>query len=413
MQDSVLVIGGGIGGMTAAVEAAELGRKVTLVEKEAYLGGRVSRMNKYFPKLCPPYCGMEINFRRIRINPNIEILTLSEVEKISGKMGNFEATIRTRPRGVNQKCVACDDCVPVCPVTRKDDFNYGMSETKAIYLPHQMAMPMRYAIDMSLCKGTECGECVKACKYGAIDLSMGEETRTVKAGSIVYATGWKPYDAAKIANLGYSEIKNVINNVEMERLAAQNGPTGGKILRRDNGEPAKKVAFVQCAGSRDENHLPYCSSICCLASLKQATYVRDQYPEDGEVYVFYIDLRAPGKYEAFLNRVEADGKVNLVKGKVAKIEQDADGRAVVTAEDILGGGKLRVACDLVVLATGMEPSVKGDGLMKADENGFMPSDLQTVGGLLSTGVAGRPVDVTTSVQDATGTALKAFQVGAK
>jgi quinone-modifying oxidoreductase subunit QmoA len=174
-----------------------------------------------------------------------------------------------------------------------------MSQTKAIYLPHQMAFPMRYAIDPGACKGESCSKCVEACKYDAIDLNMKETTRELEVESVVYATGWRPYDAAKIENLGYSEITNVINNVEMERLASTVGPTEGKILRRDNGEPAKKVAFVQCAGSRDENHLPYCSSICCLASVKQANYVRDLYPEDSEVYIFYIDLRAPGKYETF------------------------------------------------------------------------------------------------------------------
>jgi quinone-modifying oxidoreductase subunit QmoA len=223
---------------------------------------------------------------------------------------------------------------------------------------------------------------------------------------VVYATGWKPYDASKIANLGYGQIKNVVTNVEMERLAASNGPTGGKILRRDNGQPVKTVAFAQCAGSRDENHLPYCSSICCMASLKQATYVREQYP-DAEVYIFYIDLRAPGKYEDFYKKVSADPKVKLVKGKVAKIEQADDGRAIVTAEDIMDGGKLRVACDLVVLATGMEPTMK-DGA-SVDASGFMPDDVMTRAGVLSAGVAKRPTDVTTSIQDSTGAALKAIQ----
>ena len=169
-----------------------------------------------------------------------------------------------------------------------------MSETKAIFLPYQMAMPMRYTIDMNVCKGKECGECVKVCKYDAIELDMKESQKEVKVASVVYATGWKPYDAGKIANLGYGEIENVVTNVEMERLAAPSGPTDGKVVRRDNGEPVKTVAFVQCAGSRDENHLPYCSSVCCMASLKQATYVRDQYPES-EVYIFYIDFTSARK----------------------------------------------------------------------------------------------------------------------
>jgi len=369
-------------------------------------------MNKYFPKLCPPYCGMEINFRRIRANPNVRVFTLSEVTAVTGEKGGYEATITTSPRYVNEKCVACDDCARVCPETRPDAFNYGMSQTKAAYLPHQMAMPLLYAIDMSVCKGASCAECVKACKYDAIDLDMKPSETKVTVASVVYATGWKPYDAAKIANLGYGEIKNVISNVEMERLAAHNGPTGGKILRPDNGEPAKTVAFVQCAGSRDENHLPYCSSICCLASLKQATYVREQYPDDSEVHIFYIDLRAPGKYEMFYTKVQGDPKVNLVKGKVAKIEQDGQGRAVVTAEDILGGGKMRVACDLVVLATGMEPTAKSNGvppMAAISESGFIGER----DGAFGAGVAAAPVDVTTSIQSSTGAALKAVQCGVR
>lgn len=409
MKHDVLVIGGGISGITVAVEAAECGRQVLLVEKEAYLGGRVARLNKYFPKLCPPACGMEINYRRLRTNSNITIKTLSEVTAISGKTGDFEVTVKTHPRFVNDRCVACDDCVKVCPVSRPDAFNYGLSKTKAIYLPHEMAMPMKYVIDMDTCKGETCAECVKACKYDAIELKMGEQSASYKVGSVVFATGWKPYDASKIANLGYGQVANVINNVEMERLAAPNGPTQGKLRRRDNGEPVKTVAFVQCAGSRDENHLPYCSSICCMASLKQATYVREQAP-DAQIYVFYIDMRTPGKYEAFYKKLQADGNVHFVNGKVARIDQDAEGHAVVTAEDILGGGKIRVACDLVVLATGMEPAFKPKGMnVSLDEFGFVVTDADGQAGVFSTGVARQPIDVTMSIQDATGVALQTMR----
>jgi len=413
MNNSILVIGGGISGMTAAIEAAECGRTVYLIEREPWLGGRVARMNKYFPKLCPPYCGLEINFRRIRANPDIRIFTLSQVVSISGQPGDFTAVIKTTPRYVNQKCVACDDCVKACPVSRPDRFNYGMSQTRAIYLPHQMAMPMRHVIDMDVCEGSPCGECVKVCKYGAIELEMKDSETTVQTGSVVYATGWKPYDASKIANLGYREIDNVITNVEMERLAAVNGPTGGRITRRDNGEPVKTVAFVQCAGSRDDNHLPYCSSVCCLASLKQARYVRDQYP-DSEVYIFYIDLRAPGKHESFYNKVKADPNIHMVKGKVGKIDQGEGGTAIVTAEDILGGGKIRVSCDLVVLATGMEPTAKSCGVPLADvgDEGFITEN-NLAPGAIPAGVAAGPFDVTTSIQNATGAALKAIQASVR
>lgn len=403
MNAPILVIGGGIAGVTAALEAAEAGKRVHLAEKEPFLGGRVVRMNKYFPKLCPPACGMEIQFRRLRANPNVTVHTLTEVSAVTGGNGAHEATITHKPRYVNARCVACGECEKVCPVTRASDFDYGLRETKAIYLPHSMAHPQWYVIDMSVCKGAACGECVKVCKYGAIELDMKETTETVTAGAVVHATGWRPYDARKIANLGYGQVKNVINNVEMERIASASGPTEGKILRRDNSQPVKTVAFVQCAGSRDENHLPYCSSICCLASLKQAMYVREQYPES-EVYIFYIDLRAPGKYEKFYQKIQNDPGVKLIKGKVAKIEQEATGAAVVTAEDIFGGGKISVACDLVVLATGMEPSAKGAAPLAAlDDNGFTAG-----GGALAAGVAAGPFDVTTSIQSATGAAIRAL-----
>ncbi|VAX20802.1 Anaerobic respiratory complex protein QmoA [hydrothermal vent metagenome] len=411
MNKDILVIGGGISGMTAAIEAAECGLTVHLVEKESYLGGRVSRMNKYFPKLCPPYCGMEINFRRLRINPRVKILTLSEVTNVSGGKGNYKVSVKTNPRYVNNKCVACDDCVKVCPESRSNDFNYGMNDTRAIYLPHQMAMPMKYVIDMGACKGSSCNECVVVCKYDAIDLAMPASETTIEVGAIIYATGWKPYDASRIENLGYGKIKNVVNNVEMERIAAPTGPTEGKILRRDNGQPVSRVAFVQCAGSRDENHLPYCSSICCLVSLKQATYVREQYP-DSEVTIFYIDLRAPGKYEAFYKKVEGDPKVSLVKGKVAKIEENSDGSVLVTAEDILGGRKVHQEFDLVVLATGMAPSGAGSQPMAPlDENGFIALDPYNETGVVAAGVARQPFDVTSSIQDSTSAALKAIQAG--
>ena len=410
MSENVLVIGGGIAGITAALEISETGRKAVLVEKEPFLGGRVIRMAKYFPKLCPPPCGMEINFRRLRANPRISVMTNSQVASISGAEGSFTAVIKTSPRYVNEKCTACGDCEKVCPAARKDTFNYGLKETRAIYLPDQMAMPFRHVIDMDACKGPECGECVKACKYGAIELDMKEKETSVECASVVYATGWKPYDASKIENLGYGQIKNVINNVEMERLASATGPTEGKILRRDNQASVNTVAMVQCAGSRDENHLPYCSSICCLVSIKHANYVREQYP-DSQVYIFYIDLRAPGKYEKFYRKAMEDKNIHFVKGKVAKIEENEEGQAVVTAEDILGGKKMTVACDLVVLATGMEPEAKSASasLANTGDEGFITDEIQQIGGITSCGVASGPYDVTTTTQNSTAAALRAIQ----
>ncbi|MBU2600502.1 CoB--CoM heterodisulfide reductase iron-sulfur subunit A family protein [bacterium] len=416
MAKDILVIGGGISGITTAVEAAETGYNVILVEKNPYLGGRVAQMNRYFPKLCPPYCGLEINLRRIRTNNRIKYFTLTEVEKITGKEKDYEVTLRIQPRFVTQKCTTCGECAKVCPAQRPDEFNLGLTGTKAIYLPHQLAFPYNYVIDEKAC--IKCGSCVDACKYGAIDLEMQAETKNINVGSIVVATGWQPYDATRIDNLGFGKYKDVITNIMMERLAAPTGPTQGKILRPSDRKEPKKVAFVQCAGSRDENHLPYCSAVCCLASLKQITYVRENIP-DSQAYMFYIDVRTPGKYEDFLTKVSGDEKVSLIKGKVASVEEvyhlveDANTKElIVEAEDILAGKKIRVNVDMVVLACGMQPtnglSVNiNEACLVRDKNGFI--NFEQGNGIYAAGVAKRPADVSSSVQDATGTALRAIQ----
>jgi len=408
---SILVVGGGIAGITAAVEAAETGYDVTLVEKNPYLGGRVAQLNRYFPKLCPPYCGLEINFQRIRKEPRVRFFTLAEVERIQGVPGDFEATIVLHPRYVNDRCTACDACVAVCPVDRPNAFNYGMGTTRAIYLPHEMAVPMKYVIDGAACKGSECARCVAACAYNAIDLAMPPRTVTLRVGAVVLATGWKPYDATRIDNLGFGRYPNVITNVMLERLAAPNGPTRGKIQRPSDGKPVGRAAFIQCAGSRDVNHLGYCSGICCLASLKEATYLREQNP-DAKAHVFYIDLRTPGTYEFFSKKVQGDPNVSIMKGKVARIEEDAATRdLIVEAEDVLSATKTRLTVDLVVLATGMVPSLEGATPMAAgvalDDDAFVVPAAGA--GIFAAGCARGPVDVATATQEGTAAALLAIQ----
>ncbi|MBA4372657.1 MAG: heterodisulfide reductase subunit A [Thermodesulfovibrio sp.] len=407
----VLVIGGGFSGLTAAVETAEAGSEVIIVEKTPFFGGRVTQLNKYFPKLCPPNCGLEINFKRIKNSGDVAYHTLAEVEKITGQEGAFEVTVKIKPRYVNDKCVGCNACAEACPVEMPNEFNFGLDTTKAAYITHNQAFPFIYAIDDRYCKGKACGKCAEACKYNAIDLDMKPETITLKVSSIILAAGWDLYDVSKLDNLGGGKIKNVITNMQMERLASPNGPTAGKVLRPSDGKEVKNIAFVQCAGSRDENHLPYCSFICCMASLKQATYVREQYP-DAKAEIFYIDIRTPGRYEQFYWKVKDDPNVTLTKGKVAGITEDpATGDVILEAEDIFGGKKIRRSFDMVVLAAGMVPSTKNSKIpveVSLTPDGFvLPATLQK--GIYAVGTLKSPVDVAKSVQDATGVAIKSIQ----
>jgi len=408
---SLLVVGAGISGLTTALEAAEVGYEVFLVEKNPYLGGRVAQLNQYFPKLCPPTCGLEINFRRLKDNPRIKALTLAEVTKITGRPGSYDVSIRINPRYVNEKCTACGDCAAACQTEIDSAFDFGMRKIKGAYLPFEMAYPARYVLAPEIIGTADAARCKEACRYDAIDLDMQPKTLDLKVGSVVFATGWQPYDAKKIDNLGFGRVPNVITNMMMERLASPNGPTRGKILRPADQKPPASVAFVQCAGSRDENHLPYCSYICCMASLKQALYVREQYP-DTEVTIFYIDIRSPGdRYEKFYQKVKADPKVTFVKGKVADVQEAGNGQVTVTAENAVTGAKTSQTVDLVVLATGMQPTAavaKPPADLKLSEDGFILNDFQA-GGIFAAGCANKPADVISSNQNATGMALKAIQ----
>jgi quinone-modifying oxidoreductase subunit QmoA len=404
----VLVIGGGMAGLTAAVELADSGCSVILVEKSASLGGRVAGFHQYFPKLCPPACGLEMHYRRLRDRASIEVLTLAEVEQISNVEDGFEALVRIRPRFVDSACTLCGACAEACPVERSDDFNYGLAKNKAAYLPHANAWPQRYAIDRAACR-QGCEACVKACTYGAIHLAATEEVARYNVSAIVAATGWDPYDARRIENLGFGRCANVVTNVLFERMAATDGPTGGKILRPSDGKEPRTVAFVQCAGSRDENHLPYCSAVCCTASIKHAAYIRALYPETA-ISIFYIDKRTPGRLEEFAANVEQQTNLRLVKGKVARVDENAaTGDLLVTAEDTITGRKNTMNFEMVVLATGMVPRTKGLPVkLRRDDFGFLDTRDERIG-LYAAGCVRHPSDVSTTVQDATGMALKALQ----
>lgn len=407
---AVLVVGGGISGLTAALETAEVGNDVFLVEKSPSFGGRVAQLNEYFPKMCPPSCGLEINFRRIRDNRKIRTYTMTTVKAVTGGPGNYEVTLEVAPRYVNSNCTACGDCAVACPDEIDSEFDFGMGKKKAAYLPHEMAFPRRYVIKKEALSAAGAEAVKAACKYDAVDLEMKPETITVKVGAIIWATGWVPYDATKMENLKFGQSKGIITNMMLERLAAPNGPTGGKILRPGDNKEIESIGFVQCAGSRDENHLEYCSHICCMATFKQMSYVREQYP-NAKIYVFYIDLRTPGKYEKFREMRMADANASFIKGKVAEIIPEADGGVTLIAENAVTMEKLSQKVDLAVLATGMQPSLQLQGAPAAltmDSNGFVITDAAK--GMIGAGCAKKAADVVTTTQNSTAAALKAIQV---
>ena len=408
---SIMVVGGGISGLTTALDAAEVGYEVFIVEKNPYLGGRVAQLKQYFPKLCPPTCGLEINFRRIKDNPRIKYFTMAEVESVDGKPGNYNVNLKINPRYVNENCTCCDKCAEACQAEIPNDFNFGMNRHKGAYLPHEMAFPTRYVISPQIIGTEDAKRCKEACPYDAVDLEMQAKTIELNVGAIVWSTGWEPYDAARIDNLGYGRFPNIVTNMMFERLAAKNGPTNGQIQRPSDSKAPESVAFVQCAGSRDENHLPYCSYICCMASLKHATYIREQYP-DAKVYIFYIDMRTPGyRYERFYDKIKEDQNVIFIKGKVAAVEEAGDGKITVVAEDAVSGKKVRQTVDMVVLATGMQPTAAAAKLpadLRYTDDGFIVNDFEK-GGMFAAGCANRPADVMMSNQNATGMALKAIQ----
>ena len=411
-SNSILVVGGGISGLTSAIEAAEIGYEVFLIEKEASLGGRVAQLNKYFPKLCPPTCGLEINYRRIKDNPKIQVLTLTEVEKIEGGPGNYEVTLKINPRYINENTTCFEEVIDSLKTEIPNEYNLGMNTTKGLYLPHEMAFPFKYVISPKIIGTDDANKIKESLPEGVVDLDAQAKSMKINVGAIIWATGWIPYDAKKIDNLGFGQYENIITNMMMERYASPNGPTKGQIIRPSDKKAPESVAFVQCAGSRDENHLPYCSYICCMASLKQATYIREQYPE-AKIYIFYIDLRTPGqRYEKFYKQVKEDENIFFVKGKVAEVSEDpATKNITVIAENAVTCEKIQQTVEMVVLATGMQPTAKENPLpadLKYDENGFIVNKLEK-NGMFAAGCANKPLDVVSSNQNATGMALKAIQ----
>ncbi|MCK4951392.1 MAG: CoB--CoM heterodisulfide reductase iron-sulfur subunit A family protein, partial [Gammaproteobacteria bacterium] len=377
------------------------------------LGGRVSQLYRYFPKLCHPICGMEVNLRRLKANRNIRVMAMSEVTKVSGESGNYSVSVKTSPRYVNENCTACGDCSRAVETEFDDEFNYGLGKRKGAYQYADLSYPERFVLDPRIIGTDDAIKAKDACKYGAIDLEMQEQNQDLTVGAIIWATGWKPYDAGKIQAYGYDRIDNVITSVEFERLANPHGPTGGKILRPSDGKEAKNVAFIQCAGSRDQNHLKHCSRICCMASLKQTHYMSEKYGDEGKSTIYYIDIRAIDRLDDFHRKVKEDPNVTFIKSKVANIVEDkASGNPVLKGVDTEGYNRYETPFDLVVLAIGMEPSVPANAFpadVVINEEGFIESDPAN-GAIFAAGCSSDALDVNRAVQNATASALRAIQV---
>ncbi|WP_303906190.1 CoB--CoM heterodisulfide reductase iron-sulfur subunit A family protein [Thiohalomonas denitrificans] len=412
-NQTILVVGGGISGLTAALEAAECGKQVVLLEKSPSVGGRVGQLYKYFPKLCIPTCGLEIQYRRLKANRNIRLISMAEVTDIKGEEGNYNISVKVAPRYVNENCTACGECGDAVEAEFDDEHNFGLGKRKGAYLTSRMAYPQRYVLDPRIIGTDDAQKAKDACKYNAVDLEMQEQDMELNVGSVIWATGWKPYDAAKIQPYGYDRFDNVITNVEMERMMDPFGPTGGRIQRPSDGKEPKNIAFIQCAGSRDHNHLKHCSRICCMASLKQTTYVREQFGDEAKSTIYYIDIRAIDRIDDFYQKVKEDENVSFVKSKVANIVDNKDsGNLILNGVDTEGYNRYANEHDLVVLAIGMESNVPAGVFPEGtaiNEHNFIDFDPAN-GGIFGAGCSSDALDVNRATQNATAAALRAIQV---
>ncbi len=362
IDPNVLVVGGGIAGIQASLEIADSGRHVYLVERQPSIGGHMAQFDKTFPTLDCSACILTPKMFAVGQHPNITLLTWSEVEKVDGFVGNFTVQIRKRARKVNTElCNGCMVCQEKCPKKVLDtEFEVGMANRKAIYTPFPQAVPKYPVIDVENCiyykRGT-CKACEKFCAAGAIDFNQQDEILQVKVGNIILATGYDLFDPHRIPEYGYGRLPNVLTNLEFERMTNVSGPTAGKVLLK-NGQPPQTVAIVHCVGSRDKNYNNYCSSICCMQSLKFAHLVKEK--TGAKVYNFYIDMRTPGKaYDEFYQRILAEGTL-FMRGKVAEITEVArtpqeQGKLVVQVFDTLEGRQRRIPVDMAILSAALEP----------------------------------------------------------
>ena len=427
-----LVIGGGIAGIQTALDIADAGYKVDIVEKSPSIGGRMSQLDKTFPTLDCSACILTPKMVEAAAHENITIHTYSEVEKVSGFVGNFTVDIRKKARYVDlNKCTGCGVCQEKCPSKKTlNEFNRGLNTRTAIYTPFAQAIPNVPVIDTASCikmKTGKCGICEKFCQAGAIDYTQTDEIVTEQYGAIVVATGFDTIKLDKYGEYAYNESKDVITSLELERIMNAAGPTKGHLERLSDGKAPKEIVFIQCVGSRcaDSRGKPYCSKICCMYTAKHAMLIRDKYPNTN-VTVFYIDVRTPGKnFDEFYRRAVEDYGVNYIKGQVGKVAPQSDGSLLVQGVDLLENKQILKKADMVVLATAIEPNpdVRKIATMltaSIDTNNFLteahpklrPVESPTAGIFLS-GVCQGPKDIPETVAQAGAAAVKVIGLLAK
>ncbi len=420
-----LVIGGGIAGIQTALDIADAGFEVDIVEKKPTIGGKMSQIDKTFPTLDCAACILTPKMVDVAQNEKIRIFSYSEVAAVKGFVGNFNVSIRRKARFVDEvKCTGCGLCTEKCPQKKvPNEFNLGLDQRRAIYIPFAQAVPKVATIDPDYCtmlKTGKCGVCSKVCAAGAIDYQQKDSIIEQQYGAIVVATGYNPIELTKYDEFAYSQSPDVITSMEFERITNAAGPTGGVLLRPSDGEHPHKIVFVQCVGSREDGNgcgKTYCSKICCMYTAKHAMLTREKYP-DTEVYVFYIDVRTPGKnFDEFYRRAVEEYGVHYIKGMVGKLSPE-NGKLMVRASDLIEGKQLTIDADLVVLAAAIEPDKSARPLAtmltaSMDTNDFFteahpklrPVESPTAGIFLS-GCCQGPKDIPETVAQASACAAK-------